>query len=162
MTVHNWGNEDPSRQQQHTPLPGNQPFRYFTLYLTIVGAILTAFFIMAICSILFSAALLKAFTADLKAETRALSTPVQQHSPALQRDLQQLANKSAKQISEPLQQRAQTLSKQAQQQSAAHKTNVQTCDFWRQQYEKDKSDRNKMHVNSSCELAHGKLWNGIK
>lgn len=161
MTTQNWGNNDPSRQLPATPPAASEPFSYFRLYLTIVGAILTAFFIMAVCSMLFSAALLKAFTADLKSETRYMTNSSQQHSPVLQRDLQQLANKSMQQIAEPIQQRAALQSKQSQQQSSAHKTNLQTCEFWRQQYQNEKSDRNKMHANSACERAHGKLWTRI-
>lgn len=162
MTSQNWGNNDPSRQHQPTPSTASEPFSYFRLYLTIVAAIITSFFIMGIVSILFSAALLNAFTADLRAETSLLSQPKPQHSQVLQKDLQQLANKSIQQVAEPLQQRAVQLNKQAQQQSSAKKSDIQTCNFWLQQYQNEKSDRNKMHVNSACKRAHGKLWNDVK
>jgi hypothetical protein len=162
MTAQNWGNHDPSRQHHAPAQQRSNPLSYAKLYLTIVAAILTAFFIMAVFSILFSAAALKLLTQDLKAETVALSQPGTRLSPGLSQDLQQLAGKSMQQISEPLHQRAVQLNKQSQQQLAASRADAQTCTFWLQQYEKERSDRNKMHVNSACKRAHGKLWNGVK
>lgn len=161
MTVQNWGNNDPSRQLQQPPVPASAPLNYFKLYLTIVGAIITAFFIMAVFSFMFSAALFNALMSDLSSTKRAVSHPTQQHSSGLQKDIQQLATKSIQQVAAPIQQRAEQLTKQAKQQSSAKSSDMQTCIFWQQQYNKEKSDRNKMHVNSSCERAHGKLWQRI-
>ncbi|MDR6982895.1 DNA anti-recombination protein RmuC [Rheinheimera pacifica] len=162
MATQNWGNNDPSRQYQAPAQQLSQPLSYAKLYLTIVAAILTAFFIMGVISMLFSAVVARSLFAEFNVKTTALSQPKKQHSDGLQQDLQQLANKSLQQIAEPLHQRAEQLNKQSQQQLAASRTDAQTCTFWRQQYEKERSDRNKMHLNSACKRAHGSLWNGVK
>lgn len=157
-----WFNE-PRDRVQHQPEQQKQAsgINYGKLYLTIVAAILTAFAIMTICSLLFSAALLKAFTGSMKQQISTSAPVQQQNSPSLQRDLQRLASKPIQQVSEPILQRAQQLDKQNQQQAAAKKADTQTCNFWRQQYQNEKSDRNKMHANSACERAYGKLWSKI-
>lgn len=146
MTAQNWGNNDPSRQHQVPSQQLSQPFSYSKLYLTIVAAILTAFLIMGVVSMLFSAAVLKSLTTDFNSKTSALSQPKSQHSPVLQ----QSVSKSTRQTTAPYLQ------------SAASKADMQTCTFWRQQYQKERSDRNKMHVNSSCGRAYGNLWNEVK
>ncbi|PKM20074.1 MAG: hypothetical protein CVV11_00735 [Gammaproteobacteria bacterium HGW-Gammaproteobacteria-15] len=150
MTDENWGNHDPSRQYQAPAQQLSHPFSYAKLYLTIVAAIITAFFIMGVISMLFSAAVVSSLFSEFNAKTTAVSQPKSQHSDGLQKDLQQLANKSMQQIAAPYLQ------------SSASKADMQTCTFWRQQYQKERSDRNKMHVNSSCGRAYGNLWNEIK
>lgn len=157
-----WFNE-PRDTAQHQPEHQKQStgINYGKLYLTIVAAILTAFAVMAICSLLFSAALLKAFTGSMKQQINTSVPAQQQNSIGLQRDLQRLASKPIQQVSEPILQRAQQLDKQNQQQAAAKKADTKTCEFWRQQYQNEKSDRNKMHANSACERAYGKLWSKI-
>lgn len=150
MTVQNWGNHDPSRQYQAPSQQLSQRFSYAKLYLTIVAAILTAFFIMGVISMLFSAAVARSLFAEFNAKTTALSQPKNQHSPVLQQNSQQPVSKSVRQTSAPYLQ------------SAASKADMQTCTFWRQQYQKERSDRNKMHVNTSCGRAYGNLWNEVK
>ncbi|WP_273024681.1 hypothetical protein [Rheinheimera sp.] len=158
-----WFNE-PRDRVQHYPQEQKHSsgISYSKLYLTIVASILTAFAIMAICSLLFSAALIKAFTYDMKRDISVIQQPQQQNSTSLQRDLQRLASKPIQAIADPLIDRAEQLNKKSQQQAAANKADVQTCNFWRQQYQNEKSDRNKMHANSACSRAHGAIWTAIK
>lgn len=158
-----WFNEPRDRTvHQQKPLKSGTGISYSKLYLTIVAAILTAFAIMAICSLLFSAALIKAFTYDMNQEISGIQQPQQQNTAGLQRDLQRLASKPMQAIADPLIERAEQLNKKSQQQAASKKADVQTCNFWRQQYQNEKSDRNKMHANSACSRAYGPVWTGIK
>ena len=161
-----WFNE-PRDRVQHYPQEQKHSsgISYSKLYLTIVASILTAFAIMAICSLLFSAALIKAFTYDMKRDISVMQQPQhpqQQNSAGFQRDLHRLASKPMQAIADPLIERAEQLNKKSQQQAAAKKADVQTCIFWRQQYQNENSDRNKMHANSACSRAHGPMWTGIK
>lgn len=162
MTVKDWGNTDLSRQQQVAPEPATSSISYPKLYLTIVAAILTAFFIMAVVSMIISAAMFNAVMSEFYPQTQPTTyQQQQQNSSAFQRDLDKLANQTAQKAIEPFQKEIDRQTKLIKQQTAAKQSDVQTCNFWLTQYEKEKSDRNKMHVNSACKRAHGALWNGI-
>lgn len=159
---------DTSEYRNVTPEPASPTgLNYFKLYLTIVAGILTAYFIMWILAVVFSVAVLgSAFSAISERVSARNNTPTQQNSAPLQRDLQNLAkaksSELAQEIARPQLERAKELNKQAQQKADAHKTNVQTCNFWTEQYAKEKTDRNKMHLNSSCSRAYGGLFSPIK
>ena len=163
-----WYNEkrDPGEYRVQEPLESKHSsgINYFKLYLTIVAGIISAYAIMWLLAVMFSVALLGSFFSSFES-TPSKPQKQTQHSPALQTDLYDLAKKKshevAQQIAKPQIDRAQELNRQAQQQAAANKTNVQTCEFWRNQDQAEKTDRNKMHTNSACERAYGKLWNRI-
>lgn len=138
---------------------------YFKLYLTIVAGIISAFVIMYVFAILFGWALINAFMHGMDTKLTTSLPPQQQNSSGFQRDLSNLAQRNAQQVSNQIAQsqlkRAQDAQKKANEASNAKKSDIQTCTFWREQYEKEKSDRNKMHANSACERAYGKLWSRI-
>lgn len=161
MTVKDWGNTDLSRQQQVAPESATSSISYSKLYLTIVAAILTAFFIMAVVSMIISAAMFNAVMSEFYPQTKPTAYQQQQNSSSLQRDLDKLANQTAQKAIEPFQKELDRQNKLLKQQAAAKSSDIQTCDFWLSQYKKEKSDRNKMHANSACKRAHGALWNGI-
>lgn len=163
MQQKDWGNSEPSRQHTY-PQPVVHKFNYVKLYLTIVSAIISAFVIMYVFAFIFGMALMSAIFSSSTPDTsfKQSMSPTPQHSVGLQRDLSNLTQRKANEVSSQIAQsqlkRSQEAQKKAQQASDAHKSDVQTCTFWREQFEKQKTDRNKMHVNSACERAYGKQW----
>lgn len=162
MQQTDWGNSDPTRQNTY-PQPIVHKFNYLKLYFTIVAAIISAFTLTYIAALVFGFALLSAIGSSSSTKAfQPAQSPSPQMSAGLQRDLQNLAQRKANEVSSQItqsqQKRSQEAQKKAQQSSNANKADIQTCTFWREQYEKEKTDRNKMHVNGACERAYGNLW----
>lgn len=148
MDTNNWGNNAPERQ---LPPPQYTPINYLKLFWTIVAAIITAFFIMSLFSWVIFVNLANAFMSDIstKASTKPLQqqliTP-QQQPLQLTRELNALALRN--------QQAAEQASKAAREKAAAKRQNMQTCHFWRDQYQKDKLERSKSYRDSACARAY--------
>lgn len=150
MDTKDWGNNSPERQSLRNDQPSS--LNYTKLFWTIVGAIITASAIMSVIGFLFMAvaasAFFSAFSQPVKQSvtshsqqqtvTRQVSTPVQQYS-NFQRQNQELTQEA---------------SRASREKAAAQRQNRQTCQFWRDQYQKDKLERSKSYRDSACARAN--------
>lgn len=134
MDTKEWGNNAPERvTAQHCQI------NYTKLFWVIVGAILMAFTIMSLVSLLFARAAIYSFEKSLSQAfgSSKVSQPV--YTPPPQPQIQQQSQAVIP-----------TQSKPKSQKEDFERAAILTCQFWRDQYEKDGLEASKKNRDRTC------------